>query len=376
MDRINTSDYKILIVDDVEANVLLVNAILKSSSYQTIAAFNGENAIEIANKELPDIILLDIMMHGLNGYQVAEALRSNPLTQDIPIIFLSALNDVDDIVKGFRSGANDYIDKPFKPNILKSRVYNQVRILHQKKLIIENKKRLEATIKERDHMYSILAHDLRSPMASIKMILNALTLDEKKKLMSEDTFYMLQLANEVTEETFMLLDNLLKWIKTQHKGLTIVPRDINLISDIEGVIQVLSPIVALKNISITLDAPKSLAVYADTDMIQTVLRNLISNAAKFSNSGDNINIKITTNDKFAIVSVIDHGIGIKDEYQEKILDDSNSTAPATGTNNEVGMGLGLKLCRDISKKNGGELWFSSQLGEGSTFNFSIPRHSN
>ena len=170
--EINPSEYTVLIVDDTIANVLLLKVLIGNQKYRIVTAGNGMEALQAVEKESPDLILLDIVMPGMNGYEVAEKLKADPQTQEIPIIFLTALNSTNDIVKGFKTGASDYISKPFNKEELLIRVTHQISLIAAKRLIASQMKELQSTIRGRDRLYSVIAHDLRSPMGSLKMIFN------------------------------------------------------------------------------------------------------------------------------------------------------------------------------------------------------------
>ena len=171
---INRSDYTILVVDDVVSNVLLLKILLTKENFKVLTANNGYTCIEIAQNNHPDLILLDVMMPDINGFETAEKLKSDPATADIPIIFLTALNAPSDLVKGFQVGANDFLTKPFNKEELVMRVMRQIQLVFAKRIIESQNAELKRTISNRDKMYSVIAHDLRSPMASIRMVLNLL----------------------------------------------------------------------------------------------------------------------------------------------------------------------------------------------------------
>ena len=303
---------------------------------------------------------------------MAQHLKANPKTADIPIIFLTALNSTTDIVKGFQVGANDFISKPFNKEELIIRVTHQISLVAAKRIILNKTEELQRTIAGRDKLYSVIAHDLRSPMGSIKMVLNMLILNLPSEKIGDEMYELLTMANQTTEDVFSLLDNLLKWTKSQIGKLKVVYQDINMVEVVEGVSEIFTMVASLKNIKIVQDVPvENVAVRADIDMIKTVIRNLISNAIKFSNEGSEVVVSLTEEDGMAIVSVKDSGCGIDDENQKKLLH-TDTHFSTFGTNNEEGSGLGLLLCKDFVTKNGGELWFTSKKGEGSTFSFSIP----
>lgn len=369
--EINPSEYKILIVDDVMSNVLLLKVLLTNEKFAIATASNGRQALEQVEKENPDLVLLDVMMPDMSGFEVAQHLKSNPNTADIPIIFLTALNSTADIVKGFQVGANDFISKPFNKEELIIRVTHQISLVAAKRLILSKTEELQRTIAGRDKLYSVIAHDLRSPMGSIKMVLNMLILNLPSEKIGAEMYELLTMANQTTEDVFSLLDNLLKWTKSQIGKLNVVYQDVDLVEVTDGVIEIFSMVASLKKIKIREMKPEKMMVNADIDMLKTVVRNLLSNAIKFSKENSEVLVKMEEVDGMAVVSVQDHGCGISEEGQKKLLH-TDTHFSTFGTNNEEGSGLGLLLCKDFVVKNDGKLWFTSKEGEGSIFSFSIP----
>lgn len=369
--EINPSEYKILIVDDVMSNVLLLKVLLTNEKFAIATASNGRQALEQVEKENPDLVLLDVMMPDMSGFEVAQHLKSNPNTADIPIIFLTALNSTADIVKGFQVGANDFISKPFNKEELIIRVTHQISLVAAKRLILSKTEELQRTIAGRDKLYSVIAHDLRSPMGSIKMVLNMLILNLPSEKIGAEMYELLTMANQTTEDVFSLLDNLLKWTKSQIGKLNVVYQDVDLVEVTDGVIEIFSMVASLKKIRIHEMKPEKMMVNADIDMLKTVVRNLLSNAIKFSKENSEVLVKMEEVDGMAVVSVQDYGCGINEEGQKKLLH-TDTHFSTFGTNNEEGSGLGLLLCKDFVVKNGGKLWFTSKEGEGSIFSFSIP----
>lgn len=369
--EINPSEYKILIVDDVMSNVLLLKVLLTNEKFAIATASNGRQALEQVEKENPDLVLLDVMMPDMSGFEVAQHLKSNPNTADIPIIFLTALNSTADIVKGFQVGANDFISKPFNKEELIIRVTHQISLVAAKRLILSKTEELQRTIAGRDKLYSVIAHDLRSPMGSIKMVLNMLILNLPSEKIGAEMYELLTMANQTTEDVFSLLDNLLKWTKSQIGKLNVVYQDVDLVEVTDGVIEIFSMVASLKKIRIHEMKPEKMMVNADIYMLKTVVRNLLSNAIKFSKENSEVLVKMEEVDGMAVVSVQDYGCGISEEGQKKLLH-TDTHFSTFGTNNEEGSGLGLLLCKDFVVKNGGKLWFTSKEGEGSIFSFSIP----
>ena len=369
------SDYTILIVDDVTSNVLLLKILLKNEKFNVLTASNGHQCVEISKQQHPDLILLDVMMPDITGFDTAVILKKDPETSDIPIIFMTALSSPSDLVKGFKSGGNDYITKPFNKDELVIRVRHQISLVAAKRMIQEKNIELQRTLQGRDKLYSVIAHDLRSPMSTIKITLNMLTMMLPAEMIGAENAELLKQTNEQTEEIFSLLDNLLKWTKSQTGRLNVVYQNFDVNDIIPGVIDIFQMVAQNKNITLAYDQPRNIIVHADQDMLKTVLRNFLSNAIKFSQKDSSIEILVseTEDEKFAKISVRDHGTGISEENQRKLFH-SDTHYTTYGTNNESGSGLGLLLCKDFAEKNGGSIELVSAEGQGSTFSILVPVH--
>ena len=368
--QINKGDYKILIVDDVVSNVLLLKILLTNEKYQVCTANCGNMAIEQAKAEKPDLILLDVMMPDITGFDAAQILKKDPETAHIPIIFLTALNNPSDLVHGFQVGANDFLTKPFNKEELVVRVFHQIKLVAATRIIERQNAELRATIGNRDKMYSVIAHDLRSPMASIRMVLNLVAASASPELIGQEMYDLLDKANKESEDVHDLLDNLLKWTKSQTGRLTVVRQDLDLNDIIPGVVDIFEMIAQNKHIKLNYQtSASSVIVTADNDMLKTVVRNFMSNAIKFTPENGSIDIILSTEDDYAKVSVRDHGVGIAPERLSSIFNKGETTY---GTGGEEGSGLGLQLCQDFATKNGGSCTVESVLGEGSTFSVLVP----
>ena len=370
--EITPSDFTVMIVDDVDANVLLLKLLLTKAGYKTTTAYNGKDALNLVSRTSPDLILLDIMMPVMDGHEVAEKLKGMSDKRDIPIIFLTALNSPEDIVKGFKNGAADYISKPFNKEELLIRVNHQLSLVSAKRTIEKQKEELGKTVEARDKLYSLIAHDLRAPIGSLRMVMNALSMNVDRSKFDDDIYEVFITGNRLAEDTFVLLDNLLKWTKSQTGRLkTVFQDDVEILSLIKGELEVSEVLAELKQISIVFNGYSEAKARIDQDMIKTVLRNLLNNAIKFSNRGSEIIVSLKEEGDRVIISVSDKGKGIKTSDQNKIFK-TNVHISSFGTENEEGSGLGLLICKEFINRNNGEIWFESREGAGSTFSFYIP----
>ena len=234
----------------------------------------------------------------------------------------------------------------------------------------ENEERLKGLNTTKDKLFSIIAHDLRTPFDNIigltELILeNAIDFEESEKY--------IKILNSSAKNTLILLDNLLNWAKSQTGQLNYIPKKIFISNVILEIIALNRLHAETKKISIVYSSSTEIEVYADENMLRTVLRNLISNAIKFTNIGGKIHIYATLKQEHVEISIADNGIGINKE-KSKMLFEIISNTTTVGTANENGSGLGLVLCKEFVNKNGGEIWVESEEGKGSDFKFTLPLH--
>jgi signal transduction histidine kinase len=222
----------------------------------------------------------------------------------------------------------------------------------------------------KDKLYSIIAHDLRSPLGSI-LGLSELLVDDKQNYDIENSKEFVKKINDTAVNTLILLDNLLAWIKTQTGKISFKPEIIQLQPVIQEIMDGLCAQAAIKDILINCSYLDHKVVCADQNMLKTILRNLVSNAIKFTNSGGKIEIMAVSDQSQTEITISDNGVGINEEAINKLFKvDTNITT--YGTADEKGSGLGLILCNEFVKKHGGKLWVESEVGKGSSFKFVLP----
>lgn len=356
---------KVLIVDDVTKNIQLVANFLKQAGYEINFAVSGKAAINHVKRETFDLILLDIMMPEMDGFEVCKILKSKSETSEIPVIFLTAKTDIDSVTKAFQAGGIDYITKPFNKAELLARVQTHLKMQQQKR----NLKELNAT---KDKFFSIIAHDLRSPLNQLLGLSEIL----QKEIESErinDVIMLANLINDSAKSGRLLLENLLEWSRSQTGSININPEVLDLLKITNEVVMLYENNAKQKNIIIKLKIKKSKTAFADGNMLKTILRNLLSNSIKFTNAGGKINLEVNSANGMVIYSVSDNGIGIGDDDIDKLF--RIDVNPKTiGRSKEKGTGLGLILCKEFVEMNAGKIWVESEFGKGSTFKFSLPGH--
>jgi len=230
---------------------------------------------------------------------------------------------------------------------------------------------LQSLISTRNKLFAIIGHDLRGPIGGFKQLLDHLVSKDFDLKDTETLSKLLHSLKETSTTSHELLENLLLWAGTQQNATTFSPVDANLHEITTKTLILLREVSSHKKITISNKVPVNQMIYIDSNMITTVIRNLVSNAIKFTPNDKNISISITKNEKYWVIRVEDEGVGISEENRNKIFD-SNSNFTTFGTNNEKGSGLGLLICQEFVKKHGGEIWVESEEGIGSSFLFSIP----
>ena len=203
------------------------------------------------------------------------------------------------------------------------------------------------------------------------MVLNMLLLNLGADKIGKDMHELLITANQTTEDVFSLLDNLLKWSKSQTGQLALVPQEVDLMEILNGVLEIFRLVGDMKQISLEVKTCGPMMVNADIDTIKTVMRNLLSNAYKFSPAGTKITVSLEKKNGMAMMHIKDQGCGISPENQAKLMNPEIAYT-TYGTKNEEGSGLGLLLCKDFITRNGGKIWFTSTEGAGSTFSIALP----
>ena len=226
---------------------------------------------------------------------------------------------------------------------------------------------LEELNKLKDKLLSIISHDFRGPLNSLR---GTLTLFLKGALSNEELGFLTASLVEKLDNTYNLLENLLNWAKSQMQGMKVYIKEIDLKVISSDCYHLLSPIAEKKLVKMENNIVESILVMADNEMVKLILRNLMSNAIKFTSAGNKIAIDASCGEDFVTISVKDNGLGISNENQDKLFKIENFST--SGTSNETGMGLGLSLCKDFVEKNHGKIWFDSELGKGSTFYFTLP----
>jgi len=383
----------ILAVDDNPRNLQLISSLLSSNNYKVVVANSGENALKYMALKEPDLLLLDVMMPGLSGYEVCEQIKLNPRWKDLPIIFLTAKSDLNDIVTGFKLGAVDYITKPFKGEEVLARVQTHIELKKAKnqliykntelqrladaleesnKTIQDDALRLARLNAEKDKFFSIIAHDLRGPFSGCLAATDILT-NNIQSLSKEEIIDFASALSETASQLNKLLENLLSWAQVQMGSLRLNQETILINDLLEEAIQAIKKSTAKKEIELKVFSGDPIHAFADRNMVESILRNLLSNAVKFTNVNGRIEVKILrkTEENFTIIEIKDNGIGMSEELISKLFR-LNEKVSRAGTGGETSTGLGLMLSSDLAQKMGGKIEVESEEFKGSTFRLILP----
>ncbi|PIE33617.1 hypothetical protein CSA56_10905 [candidate division KSB3 bacterium] len=374
----------ILVVDDELSNLTLFVEYLKQFHYQAITLQNGKNAVEQSKLLQPDLIILDVMMPDLDGFQVCTELKADEETKDIPVMFMTGLTNTDHKIKGFEVGAVDYIIKPFLPKEFIARIQTHITFRQQQKqlqqqnirfqeqhtLIEQQRRQLKDLNLRKDKFISLVSQDLQQPFSGIfintERIRQAVEQQRYGKL--PEITHQLQTA---VENYQVLLENLLNWAQLQQDLLKFQPQPVDLHLIISKHLALFRAKAEQKQISLRTSNQQRTMAYADVKMLDIIVQNLLSNAIKFTPEGGTVDIAVAVDEDTVSVSVSDTGIGIEAAAFPKLFR-IDMKYQRSGTLEETGTGLGLTLCKACVEKHGGQIEFTSELGKGSTFTFTLP----
>lgn len=361
----------ILIVDDIPANIRLLANILETEGYIVAAVTNGAKAIEHALKYQPDIILLDIRMPGMDGFSVCNTLQQQDQARHIPIIFITALNSLEDLIKGFECGGVDYLVKPFRQQEVLVRVKNH---LKHKKLLQElqcQKDNAQTVNQLKDKFVSLVAHDLRAPLVSQLTCLSRMLEDQR---IPDPYTQQLQLLVNNARNQLNLIERILSIHRLQSGALKLFKSQLDLSLIVDSAIKEIALTAETKQIQLQNQVPTNTFEVADAVLLREVCKNLISNAIKFSYPQSQVTIysfyEQANTKKNIVIAVQDQGVGMDEITYNKLFQLGHIALP--GTAGELGTGLGLSYCKDIMHAHGGFITVESTAQKGSTFYLHLP----
>lgn len=375
--EVNPLDFLILVVDDAQANVVLLSHILEKEGFRVEKCYDGDEALEKIKQNTPDLILLDIMMPKMSGIEVGEELRRSEY-EYIPIIFLSSSNDSVDKVQAFESGGVDFLNKPFDKDELLIRVRNHLML----KILREESEQQLKTLKEREHELSeanqkkyklmrMLSHDIKNPISGIMGLVSILLEDDT--LDAAEKTEMLELIKMSSDKLLSLVKDLLDREVIENQFDSIELKNENIVDVVQQVIKANRSKAALKKIKILYESYESeIVLKIDKEKIQNIFNTLLANAIKFSASKSEVKVTIEqSEDAFVLIKVIDKGIGIPNAMLPNFVVSSQREEQANSLG-VLGVGLGLEEVRAYVEAHSGKIWVNSQDNEGTTFFIELP----
>ena len=360
---------KILIVDDTPTNLSILEEILEENYLISIAQ-SGTQALSITEKSLPDLILLDVNMPGIDGFETCRKLKSREDTRYIPVIFITARVEPEDLIQGFKEGGVDYITKPFNHSEVMARVETHLKV-QQLIVQLESKNdQLKELNELKNSFLGMASHDMRNYLSAIKGYSQILQ-EDGKELPEKTKDQFLDFIYKSSENMLKMVNDLLDVSVIESGKLQLDLQLESFKNLIDHHIMINQFFADKKNINIQSDLHDVSKCRIDANKIGQVIDNLISNAIKFSESGKSIFISLKEQEGKLIFSVKDEGPGISDEDQAKLFQHFQKLS-ARPTAGESSSGLGLAISKKMIQAHEGSLNVTSQLGSGATFWFEIP----
>jgi len=362
---------KILIVDDAATfresiTDFLIELPLNIDVY---SAKNGREALKIVKKEVPDLIITDWEMPEMTGIEMIKKLKSNEQFKDIPVVMCTGIMTTsENLQTALKAGAIDYIRKPVEKIELLARTTSILKLA-------DSYKKIHQLNENKDRILTLMSHDLKDPVSVVKGFLD-LVLDNREDMDADKESFFLEHARNQIVVVYNMLENLFSYARREQGEIEFKPLKMEVGPIVEETVNLLKVNAINKGIEINIENGHEISAKIDKPIISAVLRNLITNAVKFTNPGGKIKVSVrltskSQKDDFLEFSIQDNGIGI-DEKKLKTVFESKKSTTTYGTQNEKGSGIGLSLCKDFIEMHNGKIWAHSEPEKGSTFKFIIP----
>ena len=371
MSDMKSEKLRILTVDDNHLNLMVMKNMFSFQDYEVHFAECGEAALNMARKYSPHLILLDVVMPDISGFEVCRILKQEKSFQDTSVVFISAASEIDFIIQAFEAGGVDFISKPFRKEEMLLRITKHIGHQLTALELSETSSALQKIRIAQNKLLSVFENEFRNPVVNVKLIFEYLSkgiIDPTKD--EQDKKIILDLLDNL-DQSFSALGNLNDWVLTESGKLRNEPENINLNEAVVSMVNLYQLGIQSKNIRLNIRIDAGQVVFADQTMLKTIIRNLFSNAYKYTPSGGAISFDSWPVPGFVKISVSDTGLGMTKDIQEKVLD-PKLLFRSMGLNDEMGNGLGLKLCKDFVEKSGGRIWIESTPDKGTAVYFTLP----
>ncbi len=357
----------LLVVDDDPVNLELLCDLLEALDYRVAGALSGDAALAAARERRPELVLLDVMMPGMNGYEVCRRLKDDPDTAGIPVVFVTALSDVGDKVEAIEAGADDFLTKPFSRPVLVARIRSLLRLKHANDELAASYRRLREMEELKDDLTKMVVHDLKSPLAGIMGSLE-LVVDGDLGPLAPEQRRLLSDSQQRAADALRIIDNLLDVARMEESGLRLHLAEVSagrLLREVESEWSVRAE---RQGAVLTVADVPDVRLQADPRLLRRVLANLVGNALRHAGPRVRVRLSAAVDDAPGAVrfTVEDDGAGIPDGMQDEVF---RKYATA---GEQASSGLGLSFCKLAVEAHGGAIWVRSHRGEGAAFHFTLP----
>lgn len=355
----------VLVVDDDSTNRALARALLEGT-YRVIFAPDGPTALAMLDREPVDIVLLDVMMPGMNGFDVCRAIKAKPAAAYLPVILITALSERSDRHQGLEAGADEFLTKPYERRELQLRVATFLRLRAQDQQIRAQLESLRQLDELKDDLVSLLVHDVRNPLASAMALLEAMETGSDPQLSVD-----IRSLQRQHERMRRLLDDVLTVRSLEDGALLIQPTAMSLAACIDLAVETCRPMAAARQVELNVQLSGAPVVHADASLVQRAIENLLSNAIKFAPKGSCIDIGAAVSGAGAMISIADRGSGIAPPVRQRLFERFETLAPRDA-NGPRGHGLGLYLVRLVASAHAGRVEAADRAGGGTIFTLYLP----
>lgn len=367
--NVNSEQPTIMVVDDTPENLKLLQNMLHVNDYRVLTFPNGKLALTAAANNPPDLILLDVMMPEMDGYEVCRALKDDDKLKEIPVLFISALHETSDKVKAFAVGGVDYVTKPFQEEEVHARIRAHLELRRQRRELQEAYDQLQKLETLRDNLTHMIVHDMRS---SLNVMVGSLDLLGEEIPEDPDTRELHQMTEGAARELTRMCNGLLDVSRLEAGQMPVQREPCDLSSVASEVIATLKTQASSASVTVQSEiAP--VQVQADKSLLQRILDNLLTNAIKYTPAGGTVTIRAATSPDGVRVEVADTGQGISPEHHDKIFEKFGQIeAQEKKSGQRHSAGLGLTFCKLAIEAHQGNIGVESTVGQGSVFWFLLP----
>lgn len=355
-----------MIVDDDPSVVKTLERIFYKKNYLFYSVFSGEDALKEVEEIEADMILLDIFMKGISGYEVCQGLRQKGIIPRIPVIFLTSNNHTEDIVKGFQAGAVDYIVKPFNAEELLARVETHLELKRARE-------DLKTANRVKTRFFSIMTHDIKDAIVGVKGVTEFLHQElDTTKVNTQEALKLTRLLLNDSTQLFKLLDKLIEWniIETGRKYFFIQPIHLN--QFFKKTIEDHHVLWSEKKLHVKLNGKQEILASTDLEALRSIVGEVLSNAIKYSHQNGHIQIDLQKEGNYNIITIKDEGVGMDKEVTENVFQLDTPHPKTIGTFQEQGIGLGLIICKALIDKLKGQIHIASEKHKGSAVTIKLP----